>query len=391
MYRSNCIFKPGNFQIYSSTEKGFWRFYDDTKIFSYNYIQDSKELFLHFADWLDIQNPIILSDKIVAKSSIYANITSLINGESILFCDNSDIDILQKYVDILQTKKPDIIFAIGGGSVLDKAKLVTASYALQSPIHKIILTNRNLPTRIPLIAIPTTFGTGSEVNMISHLSVNKNKQGVRKHWLAPSMAIIIAEIAMKVPWRLRLLCGIDAWLHAIEGLSLKTEISPLQKLILTEVIQLHHNNFYDYLESPNIENSANIATASLLSGLGLNNGRTGVLHAVAGPFEKISGLSHAESLLPFLSNVVKQTVNNSTQYSGLEKIKADIFYHLKYRILPCCNKLIATWDINLSKQDIELMCTESRKDAVALKESPFVIDHLLIENIYQVALQQWIR
>lgn len=194
----------------------------------------------------------------------------------------------------------DSVLALGGGSVLDAAK-ITAMLAANAdlPIQNLANTSIKLQQRLPLIAIPTTAGTGSEATNIAVITdpTNHVKQVLVHPQLIPDLAIIDACLTLGVPSEITAITGIDALTHAIETY-VACHASPLTKGFAHRAITLIGEALPHAVgQGSDIPARESMMLASYMSGMAFSNGGLGLCHAMAhqigGKYHIPHGMSNA--------------------------------------------------------------------------------------------------
>jgi len=190
----------------------------------------------------------------------------------------SDYRDIKETASIFREKNVDVIIAVGGGSVLDGAKVVSAIVRNEIDPFQLKKLDSLEKDPVPLVCVPTTFGTGSEVNMYAHINdrESKFKMGLKKDFLTPTEAFIDPVVALETPREIRYYSGIDAFVHNLEVLTLKREKSPIQEVMAKYAVDIGFRFFKDYVESSSLENATYVALASLIGGIGIHNSRTGL-------------------------------------------------------------------------------------------------------------------
>lgn len=178
----------------------------------------------------------------------------------------------------------DSVLALGGGSVLDAAK-VTAMLAANADLAIDQLANAQikLKKRLPLIAIPTTAGTGSEATNIAVItnSTTQQKQVLVHPQLIPDLAIIDACLTLAVPAEITAITGIDALTHAIETY-VALNITPLTRGFAHRAINLIGKALPIAVgQGSNIPARESMMLASYMAGMAFSNGGLGLCHATA--------------------------------------------------------------------------------------------------------------
>ncbi|MFH1539166.1 MAG: iron-containing alcohol dehydrogenase [bacterium] len=212
-----------------------------------------------------------------------------------------------KGTDLLKKFKADCIIAIGGGSPIDAAKAigVVATFGGKASDY---FGAGTVPGRIlPLIAAPTTAGTGSEVTRYSVISVpgKKQKAVIVSANIAPHVAIVDPILTRSMPQPLTAATGVDALSHAVESLACSfaspmTEMVNLEAAsIIAEALPVSANLQGD------VEAHCKMSYAALLAGIGINNAGTGIAHGLSLPLTAEYGIPHGVAVGLLLPHVME--------------------------------------------------------------------------------------
>lgn len=198
---------------------------------------------------------------------------------------------------------PDLVLGIGGGSVLDVAKLVAAQLDNPQPLKDIFGINQLAGRNIRLVCMPTTAGTGSEVspNAILLDEEEQLKKGVISPHLVPDMCYVDPELTLSVPPSVTAATGIDAFTHCLEAYVNKNA-HPVIDTYALEGMELIAGNLQSAVEDGrNVEARNSLSLGSLYGGMCLGPVNTTAIHALSYPlgseFHIAHGLSNA-LLLP---------------------------------------------------------------------------------------------
>lgn len=212
-----------------------------------------------------------------------------------------------EYLDGLLAKteefKPDCILGVGGGSVLDCAKLLAALTGNEQNLNEVSGINNLKQRSLPLICIPTTSGTGSEVspNAILLNEETQVKTGIISPFLVPDACYIDPELTISLPARLTAETGMDALCHCVEAYMNKNN-HPAVDLYALKGIQLICANLEKaFINGHDIEARSALSLGSLYGGLCLGPVNTTAVHALSyglgGKYHISHGLANA-ILLP---------------------------------------------------------------------------------------------
>lgn len=214
--------------------------------------------------------------------------------------------------------KPDLIIAIGGGSVIDSAKALSVCWN-DASIIEIFRRQKNLPTqKIPTIAVPTTAGSGAEMSYGSILlDEEKNvKGGIRGAILQPDTVLIDVELYASAPKKLIAECGFDCMTHAMETYLSKSS-TPLVRYQSIAAIQ----TVFRHLERAffgNRESLGKMALASALMGINLAVSSTCLPHRIQYALGPITNTSHAQGLIILYKGWL-QEIRNTPAFDTMAK------------------------------------------------------------------------
>lgn len=227
---------------------------------------------------LKVKNPVLITDKAVRK--IAEDIIKK-TGLNLEVWDDAEaepsLDNAKRCVGFVREKNFDCVIGLGGGSSMDLAKMAAASLPSKDDIEHWI--GKNIDTRAPLILIPTTAGTGSEVSNAAVFATPGIKYVFYGTALYPDVAIISPELTLSVPQRTTANTGIDALCHAIESY-VSLQASPLTEQLSLRAIELVSSNIRRaYAQGEDMEAREKMSLAALLAGISFGNAGTILGHA----------------------------------------------------------------------------------------------------------------
>tara|TARA_R110002020_G_scaffold136630_17_gene304799 strand:- start:15137 stop:16294 length:1158 start_codon:yes stop_codon:yes gene_type:complete len=203
-------------------------------------------------------------------------------------------------VDQAKAASVEGIIGLGGGSSLDVAKLVSVLVLGQETLKTMYGVGNAKGPRLPLILVPTTAGTGSEVTPISIVTTGTNeKMGVVSPVILPDVALLDPELTLGLPPHITAATGIDAMVHAIEAYaSASANNNPLSRLLATEALTLMGRSVLKAVhEGSDIAARSDMLLGSMLAGQAFANSPVAAVHALAYPlgghFHIPHGLSNA--------------------------------------------------------------------------------------------------
>ena len=183
------------------------------------------------------------------------------------------------------------IVALGGGGPMDVAKSVAILVTYGGKVTDCAGVGKVAGPVLPLVAIPTTAGTGSEVTASSVITDEKThfKMAIISYNICPTYALLDPELVMTVPRSVAAACGVDAFIHAMEAYVSKTS-SPFTDAMGEHAMRMIGGNIRRYVASRDDEEAAsNMLVGSMLAGLAFAWGKLGNIHAMSHP---VSGFFH---------------------------------------------------------------------------------------------------
>lgn len=201
----------------------------------------------------------------------------------------------------------EVVLGLGGGSSMDVAKLIAALLPTDQPLKDMYGIGKVTGKRLPLIQVPTTAGTGSEVTAVSIVTTGETtKMGVVAPQLYADLAILDAELTIGLPSAITAATGIDAMVHAIEAYTSKLRKNPISDLLAREALRLLSANLELAVREPqNLEARQAMLLGACLAGQAFANAPVAAVHALAYPlgitFHLPHGLSNALVLNPVLA------------------------------------------------------------------------------------------
>jgi alcohol dehydrogenase class IV len=201
---------------------------------------------------------------------------------------------VQSAVDAARAGGVDGVIGFGGGSSLDTAKLVALLVRTQQALPDIYGIGLARGPRLPLVQVPTTAGTGSEVTPISILTTpSHEKKGVVSPLLYPDVALLDSRLTLGLPASVTAMTGVDAMVHAIEAFTTRLKKNPLSDALAIKALQLLYANLPAAVsDGKDATVRENMLLGSLFAGMAFANAPVGAVHALAYPLGGHYGLPH---------------------------------------------------------------------------------------------------
>lgn len=220
---------------------------------------------------------------------------------------NPSVETVEKAAAAFCKSGADFIIALGGGSPMDVAKAVGVVARYGGSITEYEGGGRVPGDIIPLIAIPTTAGTGSEVTAFSVITdYSRNyKLTVFSYKLIPAYAILDQELLTTAPVSVAAACGIDAMVHALEAYISK-DASPFSDAMAEKALELIGKNIRRYVaDRTDIEAAEAMITGSLFAGIAFSWARLGDVHAMSHPVSAYFDVPHGVANAILLPTIVE--------------------------------------------------------------------------------------
>lgn len=217
-----------------------------------------------------------------------------------------------------QAQSADIagVVGLGGGSSLDVAKLVSLLVPGTEDLKDVYGVGNAKGPRLPLILVPTTSGTGSEVTPISIVTTGTNeKMGVVSPVILPDIALLDPELTYGLPAHVTAATGIDAMVHAIEAYaSASANNNPLSRMLATQALTLMGRSILKAVhEGTDSEARSDMLLGSMLAGQAFANSPVAAVHALAYPLGGHFHIPHGLSNALVLPHVLRFNVVTSPQ------------------------------------------------------------------------------
>lgn len=219
---------------------------------------------------------------------------------------NPSTDTVVKATEGFKKSKADFIVAFGGGSPLDVAKAVAVLATYGGNIVDYEGAGKVMGPVVPMIAIPTTAGTGSEVTVFSVITDHSRnyKLTVVSNYLLPAYVILDPDLIATVPANTAAACGIDAMVHALEAYISKAA-SPFSDIFAREALRLIGGSIRDYVaDRSNPAACESMMVGSLFAGIAFSHARLGNVHAMSHPVSAYFDVPHGVANAILLPTVV---------------------------------------------------------------------------------------
>ncbi|MEO1245699.1 MAG: iron-containing alcohol dehydrogenase [Pseudomonadota bacterium] len=291
-------------------------------------------------------------------------------------------------LEVVRSFKADGVIGIGGGSVLDVAKLLAAQIHGRQSIDEIVGIGNLAGRDTYLACVPTTSGTGSEVSPNAlFTSDDGSKLGVISPHLVPDAAYVCPELTVSVPAPVTAATGIDAFTHCLEAYA-NNYAHPMADVLAIKGLEVIARNLVTACRNPkDIDARTQVALGSVYGGMCLGPVNTGAVHALAYPlgteFHIPHGLSNA-LLLPYVMdfNLPAATREYAEVANAIGAPVADTTLETARNGIQAVRQLIADCEIPARLSDVSIP-----RDAIPrMAEGAIQVQRLLKNNPREVTL-----
>ncbi|MGD9900246.1 MAG: iron-containing alcohol dehydrogenase [Calditrichaceae bacterium] len=277
-------------------------------------------------DLLSAKKPMIVTDKGVSGAGLVNHIINAFKESNMsigaVYDDvppDSSLKTVREVSAVYRKSGCDALIAIGGGSVMDTAKAVnivvsenaddlmqfTGAGALKRPLK-------------PLIAVPTTAGTGSEVTIVAIIAdTDKNiKLPFTSYYLLPNIAVIDPRMTMTMPAQITAATGMDALTHSIEAYTCLGK-NPMSDAYATSAIRLISKHLLNVVKNPSDKKGRlAMANAATMAGIAFSNSMVGMVHTLGHSVGAVCHIPHGTAMSILLPHVLEYNHRHGETSAG---------------------------------------------------------------------------
>jgi alcohol dehydrogenase class IV len=306
-----------------------------------------------------------------------------------------------KALEFAKKKKSELIIGLGGGSAIDAAKAVGALLTNPGPLQDYLRGTALKNPLPPLIAIPTTSGTGSEVTQFSVVTDTERsfKAGIASPLLIPKLAIVDPALMESMPPSLAAATGMDALTHAVESF-VSVNSQPF-----SDALALHAIRLIGTFLRPSVANGSNqearsqMAMASTLAGVAFSNAGVGLVHAMAHPLGGRFDVPHGVANAILLSSVIRFNLIARLEKFGQvaqalgEKVEGISAVDAGKKAVEAIRQLSADIgipgrlsEVNVKAEGLPQAAADAMNMKRAMASNPRVVKQEEVERLYREAL-----
>ena len=350
---------------------------------------------------LGIAKPLIVTDPGLVQIGLLdpvrdgvARVYDEVSVFSAVTADPSE-SVVEAALHALKAASADGVIGLGGGSSMDVAKVIAVLATGQQSLPDLYGVDQVTSERLPLVLIPTTAGTGSEVTPVAVITTGATtKAGISSSRLLPDVAVLDPQLTLGLPPHVSAMTGIDAMVHAIEAFTSKVKKNPISDTLATRALQLLAGHQRRVLSHPDdIAAREAMLLGATLAGQAFANAPVAAVHALAYPlgghYHMPHGLSNAlmlpavlrfnapvcEALYLELATLLPQPVGPGVEgfVVWFEQLIADAG-------LPQ-----SLSDANVPEQDLPMLATDAMQQQRLLVNNPVMVDEPAALALYRSA------
>ncbi|MBD2859488.1 iron-containing alcohol dehydrogenase [Spongiibacter sp. KMU-158] len=338
-----------------------------------------------------IYRPLVITDPGIKKLGLLEIIaTSLTNAELPFHCyadvvaDPPEAIVLEA-LKVAKEVGADGIIGFGGGSSMDTAKIVALLAGSEQSLSEVYGVDMAKGPRLPLILVPTTAGTGSEVTAVAIVTTGATtKMGVVSPHLYPDIALLDAELTLGLPPRITAMTGIDAMVHAIEAFTSIHKKNLISDMLAKQALKLLGENILSVCQhGDNIEARQAMLLGACLAGQAFANAPVAAVHALAYPLGGHYHIPHGLSNSLVLPAVLRYNASHAhSAYAELAEtvmFSGDLAGDSKQR----CEQFIEYFEDLINKLELPARLSQldiAETDLPMLARDAMLQQRLLVNN-----------
>lgn len=293
-----------------------------------------------------------------------------------------------------------VVLGVGGGSSMDVAKLIAALLASPQPLTEMYGIGNITGHRLPLVQVPTTAGTGSEMTNISIVTTGATtKSGVVAPQLYADLAVLDAELTLGLPRAITAATGIDAMVHAIEAYTSAHKKNPLSDALARQALGLLSTHLQRACDDGQDRDAREaMLLGAMLAGQAFSNAPVAAVHALAYPLGGRFHVPHGLSNVLVLPHVLRFNLPAAgSAYAELAEIvapdvqgsqeeRADVLVRWSEGLAAKCGIATRLREVGVVEADLEMLTDDAMLQTRLLMNNPRPVERADARAIYAAAL-----
>lgn len=314
------------------------------------------------------------------------------------------LSTLERAIEIGKKNNCSGVIGFGGGSSMDVAKLSALIMGSNENLDTAWGVNLACGPRVPLVLVPTTAGTGSEVTPVSIITIGQNeKRGVSSPIILPDLAILDPTLTIGLPKKITAATGVDAMVHAIEAYSsINKNNNSISQMYALEALKLLEKSIERaVLDGKDLTARSDMLKGSMLAGVAFANSPVAAVHALAYPLGGIFKIPHGLSnalILPYVLRYNQSDARASKAYADLcdhiwpskgskrgNQFKSSLFIDKLENLSSRLGLETRLRDVGIPQEACQKLAEESMKQTRLLVNNPRAIEKKDAFDIYKAA------
>ena len=355
---------------------------------------------------LGVKRPLLVTDPGLVKIGLVGPVRQALveAGVDVVMFDQVREDPPEKVVlqaaQLGRTEQVDGVVAVGGGSSMDVAKVVAVLLGGDQNLADLYGVDQVTGGRLPLILVPTTAGTGSEVTPVAVITTGETtKAGVSSATLLPDIAVLDADLTLGLPPAITAMTGVDAMVHAIEAYTSRHKKNPVSDNLARQALQLLAGNIRTAVhDGGNREARANMLLGALLAGQAFANAPVAAVHALAYPLGGHYHIPHGLSNSLVLPSVLEFNASHASDLyaelaniivpgavSGSNEAKTAAMIGALRQLIEDVNLPASLREAKVAKSDLEMLARDAMLQQRLLINNPRDVNFDDALSIYTAA------
>ena len=355
---------------------------------------------------LKIERPLLVTDPGLMSIGLIQPILAALEkaGLNALVFDQVREDppeaTVQAASEVARRGNVDGVIAVGGGSSMDVAKVVAVLLGGRQRLSDIYGVGQVVGGRLPLILVPTTAGTGSEVTPVAVITTGETtKAGISSPVLLPDVAVLDAALTVGLPPAITAMTGVDAMVHAIEAYTSRHKKNPLSDNAAVKALALLSRNIRTAVhDGGNREARENMLLGACLAGQAFANAPVGAVHALAYPLGGHYHIPHGLSNSLVLPSVLAFNASHASErYAELAEVvigapvtgsasaKSAALTAALRQLVDDVNLPATLQQAGVKESDLELLASDAMLQQRLLMNNPREVSYEDTLSIYRAA------
>jgi alcohol dehydrogenase len=308
--------------------------------------------------------------------------------------------VVLKAVEFARAHGTDVVIGLGGGSSMDVAKLIAVLAGSDQPIAEAYGIGNVKGERLPLVQVPTTAGTGSEVTNIAIVTTGEtSKMGVVAPQLYADIALLDAGLTLGLPPAVTAATGIDAMVHAIEAFTSRHKKNPMSDMLARQALSLLSQNLATACQQgSDLKARQAMLLGACLAGQAFSNAPVAAVHALAYPIGGVFHVPHGLSNSLILPHVLRFNLPSAAGHyaeladivapgsTGSDESRAEALIAAMQQVAHMTGIETRLAEVGIGEGDLDRLADDAMLQTRLLGNNPRELSRADARSIYAAAL-----